>query len=313
MTSIERFDAVFERDRLGSRRFDMMATLFDQRFDDSNDTDERTEYRKAVVELEQRRIELERSALAYVEGEESSTTLVESVDAVGESYRKCNESTTALEAAVSDVSTSPLLVLWGGPTVEVPKGADVTAELALATVGHLHLDSIVVDVESEMPASVTPSTIASLDANETVALSVELSPPTAGEFDAFVTATGETNADRLQLTVRVLEPRHYVDRAILAASSLDTALDSLKGGGRQNGLRNRARTLRDRLESISDDLEGAHRPTGSIGNRLSAARNSVEAMERKISSLERSAKRQKALYIPENIGEGIDSAVEALS
>jgi hypothetical protein len=313
MASVERLDVAFERDRLGSRRFDTMATLLDQRFDDSSDEDTRNGYREAIVELEQRRIELERSTIAYVEGEESSMTLVESIEAVDESYRRFKENTMALETTVSDVPTPPLLVVWGDPTIEVQKGTTDNVWLTLATVGRSHPDSIVVDVESEIPTSVTPSTIRRLDTNETVALSVELSPFTAGEFDAFVAVTGETNADRFRFTVLVLSKCDCVDRATLAVGSLETILDSMEERERSNGLKNQARTLRRRLKSISDDIEGGNRPTRSIDNRLGATRNDAEAMKRRVSSFEPSVGRQKLLYVLENIIGEVDRAIEALS
>lgn len=311
MASIERLDVAFERDRSGSKRFDTMAVLLDQRIDDSNDDGVRNGYREAIVELEQRRIELDRSTLAYVEDEDSPATLVESVDAVDEAYRVCQERTVALETIISTVLTSPMLIVWSDPVIETPKGMTVDAEVVLSTIGRPHLDSIDLDVESEIPASVASSTVEGLDVHETATVQVELSPPTAGEFDVFVTASGETNADRLRFTVLVLAKRDYVVRASRLVASLETMLDSTRG--RRNGLRNQARTLRRRLESISDDLEKPRRPARSIDNRLGSARNSVEAMKREISSFEPGVERQEVLYLLEDITEGIDSAIEALS
>lgn len=310
MKAIERLDVVFERDRIESRRFDTIATLLDQRVDDSND-DVRNGYREAVVELEQRRIELDRSVLAYVQDEDSSMTLVQSVDAVEEAYHVCHERTVSLETTASNVPIPPLVVLWGDSVLEVPKGATVDTEMVLSTAGRPHPDPIVIDVESEMSTSVSPSIVGSLDENETATIRIELSPSTAGEFGVFVTATGETNVDRFRFTVLVLAKHEYVVRASRLARAFETALDSM--GGRRNGLRNQARTLRRRLESISDDLGKRRRPTHSIDNRLNAARNSVEAMRREISSFEPSVQRQEVLYALETLNREIDAATEALS
>lgn len=310
MASIERLDVAFERNRSGSKRFDTMAALLDQRINDSDD-DVRNGYREAVVELEQRRIELDRSTLAYVQEADSAAKIVESVDAVDEAYRECEERTMALETTVSDVSTAPILVVWGGDDIEAPKGTTVDTQVVLSTVGRSHPDSIAIDVESEIPASVSPSLVRSLGENETTTVRVELSPSIAGEFDVFVTVSGETNSDRLRFTVLVLTKRDYVVRASRLVRSLETMLDSTRG--RRNGLRNQARTLRRRLVTISDDLEKPRRPARSIDNRLSAAQNNVEAMKREISSLEPSVEWQEILYILENIIERIDSAIEALS
>lgn len=312
MALVERLDMVFERDRHGSRRFDTMTALLDQWIDDSND-DAKNGYREAVVELEQRRIELDRSALAYVQGENPSTTFVESVDTVDEAYTVCQERTETLEAAVSSIQIPPLLTLWGDPAIEVPKGATIDAELSLTTAGRSHSDSIAIDVASEISANVFPSTVESLDETETVPVRVELSPSTAGEFDVFVTATGEANTDQFHITTLVLGKREYVDRASQLVGSLETMLGSVEGLRRRNGLRNQAQTLRRRLESISDDVEKRRRSASSIDNQLGAVRNSTEAMEREISSIEPSVERQKALYVLKNITERIGSAIEALS
>ena len=310
MKAIERLDVVFERDRLESQRFDTMAALLDQRINDSND-DVRNGYREAVTELEQHQIELDRSTLAYVQEADSAVKVIESVDAVDEAYRECEKRTMALETTVSDVSTAPILVVWGGDNIEVPKGTTVDTQVILSTVGRSHPDSIAIDVESEISASVSPSLVRSLGENEAATVRVELSPSTAGEFDVFVTASGEPNADRLRFTILVLTKRDYLVRVSRLVRSLETMLDSTEE--RRNGLRSQARVLRRLLESISDDLEKPRRPARSINNRLSAAQNNVEAMKREISSLEPSVERQEILYILKNVTEGIDSGIEALS
>lgn len=310
MTSIERLDEAFDRDGFGSQRFDTMAALLDRRSDDSPDEDVSEGYREAVIELEQRRIELDRSTLAYVRGEDSSTTLIDSIDAVDAAYREYDESTVALKATVSDVSTAPILVVSGTPDIEIPKGTTIGAELALSSVGRSHPDPIAVRVESEVSANVSPRTIEDLSEDETIPLQIELSPSTAGEFDVFVTATGETTADRVGFVIYVLTKRDYVQKAGQAARSLETILVPM--GGRGNGSSNQARTLRRRLESISDDLENRRHPIRSIDNRLNAVQNTVESMKRRIASSESSVERQEALYILESISEQIDDAIEAL-
>lgn len=311
MNGIERLDGAFERDRLESRRFDTMAALLDQPIDHSND-DARNGYREATVELEQRWIELDRSTLAYVQSEDSSTTLIESIDTVDVAYREREERTTALETAISDVPMSPMVVIQGNADIEVSKGATVGAELALSVIGRSHPDPITVDVESEIPASVSPLVVNGLDENETSTVHIELSPAIAGEFDVIATVNGETNANRFQFTVRVLAKHDYVDRTTLAVRSLETVLAPLKGGDQGNGLRNQARTLRRRLDSISADLENRRRPTRSIDNRLNAARNSTDAMKYQASRFKSSVERQEVLYILEDITGEIDSAIEAL-
>lgn len=311
MAAAEHLDVAFERDRLESRRFDTMAVLLDQRLDGSND-DVKNRYREAVVELERRWIELNRSTLAYVQGEDSSTALVESADAVVEAYRKYKERTRVLETRVSAVPFPPLVVLWGDADIEIPKGTTIDAELALSAVGHSHPDPITIESESEIPASVSSSVVERLDGDEPITVRVKPSPATAGEFDVFVTATGETNADRFRITALVLAKRDYVDRAGQAVTSLEATLDSVGGRGRWNGVRNQTRILRRRLESISDDLEDERRPTRSIDNRLYAVRNGFEAMKRQISRSGSSVQRQESLYTLEGIIEEIDGAIEAL-
>lgn len=311
MKAIEHLDEAFERDRLESQRFDTMAALLDQPIDDLSD-DTRNEYREAVVELGRRRIELDRSILAYVQAEDSSATLVEAVDAVDVAYRVHKERATALETTVSDVSLPPMVLVQGNADIKVPKGTTVDAELALSVIGDSHFHSTIVDVESKIPASVSPSVAGSLDENETTTVHVELSPTIDGEFDVVVTATGKTNVDRFQFTALVLTKRDYVDGASRITESLETTFDSM-GEGRGHGLGNQARTLRRRLELISDDLEDRRKPMRSIDNRLNAVRNSAEAMERQLSHFESSVKRQESLYILENIIDEIDGAIEASS
>lgn len=310
MNGIERLGGAFERDRLESRRFDTMAALLDQPIVHSND-DARNGYREATVELEQRWIELDRSTLAYVQAEDSSATLVDAIDAVDVAYREREERMSALETAILDVPMSPAVVIQGDADIEITKGATVDAELALSIIGRAHPDPITVDVESEIPASVSPSVIGGLDENETTTVHVELSPATAGEFNVVVTVNGETNADRVRFTVRVLAKRDYVDRTSLAVRSLETVLDSLEGENHWDGLRNQARTLRRRLDSISTDLENRRRPTRSIDNRLNAARNSADAMNRQVSRSVSSVERQEVLYMIESITEQLDNAIEA--
>lgn len=162
MTAIERLDVAFEHDRLEYQRFDMMAALLDQRIDDENADAAKSEYRDAVVELEQRRIELDRSTLSYVQGEDSSVTLAESIDAVDEAYRLCRKRTVSLETTVSSVPTPPILVLWGDSHLETPKGIPANAELTLSSVSHSHPDPIAINIESEIPANVSPSIIMGL-------------------------------------------------------------------------------------------------------------------------------------------------------
>lgn len=310
MRSIERLDVAFERDRIESQRFDTMAVLLDQRIDDVHDDVAKNEYREAVIELEQRRIELDRSVLAYVRAKGSSATLIASVDAADEARHAYQASTEELITTISDVPVPPLIVLWGRSVLEVPKGGTAHAEATLSTVSRSHPDSITIDVESAIPASGSPSLIKGLDEGETVTVRIELSPSAAGEFGAVVTATGEANVDRLRLTVLVLAKREYVLRASRLTSSLETVLASL---GRQNGLRNQARTLRRRLDVISNDVEKQRQPTHSIDNRLSAARNNVESIKRQVSTSNRSVQRQEAIYLIEDISGAIDSAIEALS
>lgn len=311
MASVERLDVAFERHRLGSQRFDTIAALLDQRIDDSNH-DTKNGYREAVIELEQQRIELERSTLAYVQGEDSSAALIESVDAVTEAYRMYRERTVSLETTVSDASTSPLLVLWGDPVIEVPKGATVNAELSLATVGRSHPDSIAVNVESEMTANRTSLTVEGLNANEIHTICIELGSSTAGEFDVFATATGEMNVDRFRFTALVLAKREYITRASRLVGSLETMLDSMEEPKRRNRLKNQARILQRRLEAVND-LKDGRQPVRSIDNRLNAAQNSTEAMKRQLASVGPTMQRQEVLYLLENISEEIDSAIEALS
>lgn len=289
----------------------MMATLLDQRVDDVNADAAKSEYRDAVAELEQQRIELDRSTLRYVQGEDSSAALVESIDAVDEAYRLCRKRTVSLETIVSTGSNSPLLVLWGDPFIEIPKGLTVNAEVALSTVGHSYSDPIAIDTKSEIPASVSPSIVGGLNENETLTVGVELSSSTAGEFDVFVTAVGKTSTDQFRFSIRVLAKRDYINRASRLIRSLETLLDLIEGP--QNGLRNQAQILRRRLELISDNLEKPRQPARSIDNRLRAARNSVEAMKNELSSFEPSVERQETLYVLETLREEINSAIEALS
>lgn len=312
MRVIERLDEAFERNRLDSQKFDTMAALLDQPIDDSSD-DTRNEYRKAVVELGRRRIELDRSILAYVQAEDSSVTLVEAVDAVDVAYREREERMRALETAISDVSISPMVVVQGDADIEAPKGATAGAEMVLSVIGRSHPDPITVDVESEIPVSASPSVVDDLDENETTPIHVEMSSATAGEFNVVVTVNGEMNVDRFRFTVRILAKPDYVDGTTLTVRSLETVLDSPEGENQWNGLRNQARILRRRLESISDDFEGQRKPMRSIDNRLRAARNSAEAMERQLSRFESSVERQEALYILESIIDEIDGAIEASS
>lgn len=312
MDGIERVHATFERDWVDYRRSDTMATLLDQAIEEGVD-DAAKDYWEGITELEQRRIELNRSTLAYVQDESSAETLVESVDAVAGAYRECERRIETLETTVSDVSVPPLLIVSGDPMVEASKGTTVSRELTLFNVGRSHADSISVDTESEVTMAVVPSSIDGLEENGSELLRVDLSPSTAGEFDAYVTATGEATVDRFRFTVHVLTKREYVDRAGRLASSLEMSLDSvLPEGGRGNGLRNQIRTLRRRLESISDTLESRRRPKRPIDNRLNAARNSAEAVERGITSLEPSVERQELLYALESLKKAIDDAIEAL-
>lgn len=311
MDAIERVHVTYERDRIDYRRFDTMATLLDQGIEERDDA--ARDYREAITELEQRRIELDRSTLAYVQGESSADTVVESVDTVNGAYQECKPRIETLETTVSDVSVPPFLIVSGDPVVEVSKGTTVSREQTLFNVGRSHPGSIAVETESEVRASVTPSSIDGLDENSSELLRVDLSSSTAGEFDAFVTATGEATADRFRFTVLVLAKGEYVDRAGRLAGSLEMSLDSvLPEKGRGNGLGNQIRTLRRRLESISADLEGRRRPKRSIDNRLNGARHNVEALRRQISSLEPSVGRQELLYTLESIENGIDDAIEAL-
>lgn len=312
MRVIERLDEAFERNRLDSQRFDTMAVLLDQPIDDSSD-DTRNEYREAVVELGRRRIELDRSILAYVQAEDSSVTLVEAVDAVDVAYRACEKRATALETTVSDVSIPPMVLVRGNADIKVPKGTTVDVELVLSVIGRSHSHSIAVGVDSKVPARVSPSVFGSLDEDETTTVHVELSPTVDGEFDVVVTATGKTNVDRFRFTALVLAKHDYVDGASRIVGPLETSFDSMGERGQGNGLRNQARTLRRRLESISDDLEGQRKPMRSIDDRLRAARNSAEAMERQLSRSGSSVERQEALYILESIIDEIDGAIEASS
>lgn len=312
MNTIERLDGAFERDRLVSRRFDTMAAFLDQPINHSDD-DARNGYREAIVELEQRWIELDRSTLAYVQAEDSSATLVDAIDSVDVAYREREEHMRALETTVSAISMSPMVVVQGDADVEVSKGATGGAELALSVIGRSHPDPITVDVESEIPASVSPSVVDGLDENQTTTVHVELSPATAGEFNVIVTVNGETNTDRFQFTVRVLTKHDYVDRTTLAVRSLETVLAPLKGRDQWDGLRNQAQTLRRRLDSISADLENRRRPTRSIDNRLNAARNSADAMNRQVSRSGSSVERQEVLYLLERITKQLDDAIEAPS
>lgn len=311
MASIERLDTVFEQQHLEHRRFDTIAVLLDQLNNYSNGDDAKSGYRETIVELKQRRIELERSTLAYVQGEDSSSTLVESTDAVSEAYRESKEKIAALETDVSDVPIPPLLVIGGDPAIEIPKGATVSAELTLSTIGRSPPDSIVVDTESDIPATVTPSILERLGENETATIRVELSPSTGGDFNVFVTATGETT-DRFRFTVRVLTKGNYIDQTTRLVGSFETMLDSMEDRKRHNRLRNQAQTLQHRLESISGDLEHRRQPIHSMDNRLSAARNLVDAVEHTLMAIEPSVRRQELLYILENIKEEIDNANEAL-
>jgi hypothetical protein len=157
MDAIDRVHASYERDRIGYRRFDTMASLLDQTADEGDDA--ARNYRETVIELEQRRIELDRTALAYVQGENPAETLVASVDAVDEAYRRCERRIETLETTVSDVSVPPLLIVSGNPGVEVPKGTTVSRELTLFNVGRSHTGSIAVDAESEVRTSATPSSL----------------------------------------------------------------------------------------------------------------------------------------------------------
>ncbi|WP_336342874.1 hypothetical protein [Halalkalicoccus ordinarius] len=312
MNAIERLDGTFERDRFESRRFDTMAALLDQPIDRSND-DARNGYRKATIELEQRWIELDRSTLAYVQAEDSSATLVNAIDAVDVAYREREERMKALETAVSAIPMSPMIVVQGDADIEASKGATVGTELVLSVIGPAHPDPITVDVESDISASVSPSVVDGLDENETIPVQVELSPAIAGEFNVVVTINGEMNADRFRSTVRVLAKQDYVDRTTLTVRSLETVLDSLNRSDQWNGLRNQARTLRRRLDSISDDLENRRRPTHSIDNRLNAARNSADAMNRQVSRSGPGVERQEVLYLLESITKQLDDAIEAAS
>lgn len=311
MTVIERLDVAFERDRLEYQRFDLMATLLDQRIDDENADTAKSEYRDAVAELEQRRIELDQSTLRYIQGEDSSAALVESIDAVGEVYRVCRKRMVSLEMTVSSVQTPPLLVFWGDSALEIPKGIPTSAELTLSSVSRSHPDPIPINIESEIPANISPSIIGSLDENEVVTVRVELSPSNAGEFDVFVTATGEANVDRFRFTALVLTKHDYVLRANRLTGSLETILDST--GGQQNGLRNQVRTLRRQLGSISDDIQDRRRPAHSIDNRLNAIRNNIEALKNQASASSPNLQRQEAIYLLRDISGAIDSAIEALS
>lgn len=312
MDGIERVHATFERDRVDYRRSGAMATLLDQSIEEGVD-DVARDYREGITELEQRWIELNRSTLTYVQDESSAETLVESVDAVAGAYRECERRIETLETTVSDVSVPPLLIVSGDPMVEASKGTTVSRELILFNVGRSHADSISVDTESEVTMAVVPSSLDGLKENGSELLRVDLSPSTAGEFDAYVTATGEATVDRFRFTLHVLTKGAYVDRAGRLARSLEMSLDSvLPEGGRGNGLTNRIRTLRRRLESISDALESRRRPKRSIDNQLNAARNSAEAVEREITSLEPSVERQELLYALESLKKAIDDAIEAL-
>ncbi|MDL5362822.1 hypothetical protein [Halalkalicoccus sp. NIPERK01] len=311
MASTERLDAVLEQQRFEHRRFDTIAVLLDQLRDDSDGDDAKSEYRETISELEQRRIELERSTLAYVQGEDSSSTLIKSVDTVSEAYRESKEKIAALETDVSDAPIPPLLVVWGDPDIEIPKGAVGSMELTLSTIGRSHPDSIVIDTESDIPTKVTPSVLESLGKNETATIRVELSPSTGGDFTVFVTATGETN-DRFRFTVRVLTKGNLIDQTTRLVGSFEIMLDSMEGRKRRNGLRNQVRTLQHRLESISDDLEDERQPIHSVNNRLDAARNLADAIEHTLTTCEPSVKRQELLYILENIKKEIRNAIEAL-
>lgn len=312
MTAIERLDTAFERNHREHHCSDTIAALIDRRIDEAVEGAAVNEYREAILKLEERRIELDRASLAYIQEEDSSMTLVKSINSVNEAYQESKKKTAALKTVVSGVELPTVLVIWGDPDIEIPKGTTVDVELALSLLGRSHPDSIPVESESEIPTSVSSSVVKSLDENETVTVHVELSPATAGEFNVFVTATGETNADRFCFTALVLAKRDYVARASRAVGSLETILDSMGRQNQWNGMRNQTRTLRRRLKSISDDLENRHRPVRSIDNRLRAVRNGFEAMKRQVSRLGSSVERQEVLYILENIDEEIGNAIEAL-
>lgn len=270
MASIERLDTAFERDRIEYQRFDTMAALLEQRADRSDD-DVTDEYREAITELEQRRIEVDRATLAYVEGEDPARTVIESADVVEKAYQRLERQTEALRTAVSDVSIPAVLVVSGDPDIEIPKGTTANGELTLFNIGSSHPDSIAVDVEGDITAKVTPSSITGFDKDGTEVLRVELSPAAAGEFDVVITVTGDGTADRFRFAVLVLSKHAYVNRISRLLGSFEMTLESIEEGKRQNGLENRVRTLRRQLESISADLEDQHRPIRSIDNRLNVA------------------------------------------
>jgi hypothetical protein len=311
MESIERLDQTSERDRLSSRRFDAMAVLLDQRIDESDGDDASGRYREAITELEQLRVELDRAILAYVYEEAPAGAVVEAVDGIEAAHSERDRAAEELETVAADFSMPPLLIVSGPENVEIRKGTIEYVELHLSNAGGPSAETIAIDCESDVPASVTPSTVEDLDENDTALLEAELSPSTAGEFDVDIAAAGKTSNDRFRLVIDVLPKRDYVDRAHRLAATLETVVSPTEGGrGQRNGLENRVRTLRRRLESISTDLETRRQPSHSIDNRLDAVHNKVLAIERRIESLDSGVERQESIYLLNNILDAIENAIE---
>lgn len=276
-----------------------------------------SEFNEVRDELLETNIQVSETLSEYVRGEATPDELIEKIDAFMRARDRYEETSQDLVEIQSD-EVPGIISITGPQTDSVPKGGRYTERLSIKNMGGDRVSSISLEAggDSQVSASVSPSTIDSIDQDGEASVSLVAETNVSGTFSITVSATSTDNSnqyssDQYELRLSIFSKKDYIQRAIsqtrnLRSSVPDTSSGSGnpgRGGGPPagkgnrgsargvNGLRSKLDNIEKALVSIEEQMDEGGSPShNALNNKIDSVINKYGAFLNQVEALGNSGK-----------------------
>lgn len=245
------------------------------------------QFTQTVGAADQSRIAFHVGFMSFAGGNLAPDEMAAKAEAVIDSHETVVSRAETMIETASGVSLPPTVGVFGPNDAAVAKGDRVDLSFTAENLGTLSVTDLDSSVEGyDLDAS--PEIVASLDAGESVEISISGTASEAGTFSVALRLSGESAEDTATVALTVLDREDLLGRTLETLRDLQTTVEALtaerddgNGDGGLSGLENKVETAVKRVEKLRDQSGGGKSTTNrieSVSDLLGAFQNQTEAL-----------------------------------
>lgn len=257
------------------------------------------QYAETFSETSRNRMQVQQAVIGYLTGETTKEKVLDAIQNAREVEARFTDEMETVSEQADEIEIPPTLSISGPRQIEVPKGTDLSEQFQLNNYGGESDESVELSVETGLEIEVVPEAIDTLDADDSVGLTIEGSPTEVGVHNTYLHAEGEEIRTTIETAIAIGGRSEYIEKA---REQITTRLEFVRklkpdapgSGGGLNGVENKFETADKRLSKIKSDI-GEDDPE-EIADRLDAVGNLLETIPGHVRAIE-------DIHVPEGQGE----------